>query len=530
MIRKIICIALALLLCSFTAISQAASLDKEFAPEKYTNVSGNYFTGSVDINSTSPETDIYKFTLSPGQIVLIDILPDTDAGEIEISVCDEEERTCISSEKGIAGPDGRVMCAYASSNGGTYFAKIAHTSEVDFSYSISITFFNEFTESYLLPFSASYEEELSGTRYLTYSFSLRSGDAFSLKAENSFGYILFDGAANEVSGAPLRKFDDFNGYCDIVSDSCTATVFIPLPWHGKISADILPHNDYVIEDITLPATAKDLKFRNAAKPFNQKDLDKFTSDFGKDIIDNRPLKFFRFEQKPSQILQLNVSADFDASCTILTGMDSTSPYSGRKRLEFLHQYTTEGGLNITNTLTKSTGKYMVAIQSDKKDISKEALSILEFKAFESVSDFAGSYEYGKPIEKPEIKNVFVDTNLKDAEGKLLIPAINCIKITDLGGNRSYYSPDEEITPPIGNGYSAHAVISYGDVSYQILLGSFDIVKPAEPIEEVEIPEPDIPEKPQGLTWWMIALIAIGVFCLGCVIFLLVYKKDINDVE
>ena len=188
------------------------------------------------------------------------------------------------------------MCAYTAKDSGEYFVCVASDLESESLYDINIYFFNDLEAPVSqFPFSSYFQQGLSQSQYLTYSFELRSGDAFALETDINYSYILFNGIADEISGTPAEYYNDsFYGFCGIVPDSCIATVFVPFPCSGTISADILPHSDFVIEDITLPIKDESLNLKDAVSPFDDEQLKSFTAEFGENVIDNRPLKYFRF--------------------------------------------------------------------------------------------------------------------------------------------------------------------------------------------------------------------------------------------
>jgi len=351
----------------------------------------------------------------------------------------------------------------------------------------------------------------------------------------------------------------------VVADSCTATVFIPAEAEGNIFANTLAHQAYRIEDVYLPLSGQNIDLSDAIPPFDSDTLDEFTHDFGKDAIDNRPLKFFRFHQQPQQIIQISAEKELFDACKIVSCIDSASPLSGQNRLWPLQQYdmiiekakdddspreSTEGKvetetepspdtelipdteqtepttLTNANILTLSTGKYMLAIRDTGSE--KLNINVRAFEAFTLYNKFKATYEYGDVIENISIKNLFVDTNNKDEEGDLKIPYVSCIKLIDDKGHKAFYNVRDRIQPAADRTYNMYAVITDNETTYQVFLHSFNVVNSSYDFQQSTTQQPA--ETSEGLSWWMILLIIVAVYCVGCCLFLLLYKKDINDVK
>lgn len=557
--KKLLSAFFALLIFASSSLAcSALVLDEIYSPEKYINISGNYSAEEQSFDADSNEK-IYKFNLSAGQTVLIDVTPALPDGAVSIVICDAEERTCAETPSQNCGADGRVMCGYTSKNGGEYYAKLT-TESADIQFNIAISFYGEFlpiVDSF--PYSSELPEANDAQQYFTYSFKLSAGDAFSLKTANSYSFILFGGNAGEFSLAQTKAYgEEFYGYCGIVADSSIATVFVPANAEGEISANVLAHEAYKIENVYLPLSGE-LNLSDAAIPFDEEKLAEFTADFGEGSIDNRPLKFFRFHQQPQQIIQITAEKSVFDSCSLVSGIDTTSPLSGRNRLIPLQQYdmiaepalkeNADSALEqddeqidpeptlpdspaepmvitTANILTRSTGNYMLAVRDNGE--GKTKVNVQAFEAFTLQNKFKNTYEYGEVIENISIKNIFVDTNNKDENGNLRIPYVSCIKLVDNKGNKSFYNVRDRIQPAADRTYDMFAVITDGETTYQVILHSFNVVDSS--YEYLQTPEEQPKAESAGLSWWMIILIVIGVFCLACCLFLLLYKKDINEIE
>ena len=309
-----------------------------------------------------------------------------------------------------------------------------------------------------------------------------------------------------------------------MADNCTATVFIPTPCSTTIAADVLPHSAYRIQDVYLPLNDGSLDMSDAAIPFDSVLLSQFTEGFGESCIDNRPLKFFRFQCQANQIIQLVAANDLFDSCYLVCGIDNVGIASGRGRMETLHDYTKNDKTRVINVLAKSTGHYLLGVQSVDKTVAPK-LQI--FESYSTPDKLQNSYVYGTPIDKPQIQAPFTDANYKNGTGES--PYVSCYKLIDGSGKISYHATDAEIKPEANQSYEMYAVIIDGDVSYQVHLGGFNVRNVATPDTSDPQQDESAPKR-NGPTWWMILITIYVVFCLGCTIFLLVYKKDINDVK
>ncbi len=519
--KKFVCGTLAIVLAFVFSINcYATVLDNEYSPEKYTNVSGNFSAKAM-----AQDSSIFKIAITLEQIVVVSLSPADPSDNISIEISDAEDRLCAETVPSEAGTDGKLLCAYKPLQSGTYYINVL--GEGSFTYDIDIAFLSA-PEAVVsdFPYSAYMQEGSPKSGYLLYSFALDAGDAFSLKTDINYSYILFSSGTN-VSGCAAKLYsDEFYGYCAVAEDSCVATAIVPFPAGGEIRADVLKHNDYAYGEITLPHKLGALDMQGAMPPFEQDNLDAFTADFGAECIDNSPVKFFSFNARMNQILQLSAKSENFAACSLVySAGEADSPASAAGLTSKLNAYLGENDTMYANTLLNATGKYMLSVRgNDNIEINLEA-----FEAFSTTTKIKPAYSYGESLGKIEIKNLFVDTNFKDSAGNVIVPRVSCYKLIDQKGNRYYYPPDESITPNAGNSYNLFAVIADGDSSYQVFLGSFKAEKGITPQENPQAPA-TTPNSPEGLTWWMILLIIIGGFCLACVVFLLVYKKDINEVE